>query len=133
VKLRLKDDPREWRKFGISSALVLALITGFFCWRGFLPNPAAVVLLTGWLATAVLAVLRPAWLRGPYRVGVRVSHWMGRVVAPVVLTAVFVVVLTPLGLLLRLLGKDLLRVRRDPRATSYWQKPSGSGDLTKMF
>ena len=133
MKLRLKDDPREWRKFGISSALVLALITGFLCWRDVLPNPAAVVLLTGWLATAVLAVLRPAWLRGPYRVGVRVSHWMGRVVAPVVLTAVFVVVLTPLGLLLRLLGKDLLRVRRDPRATSYWQKPSGSGDLTKMF
>jgi len=133
VKLRLKDDPREWRKFGISSALVLALITGWLCWHGVLPNPAAVVLLTGWLATAVLAVLRPAWLRAPYRVGMRVSHWMGRVVAPVVLTAVFVVVLTPLGLLLRLLGKDLLRLRRVPRATSYWQEPSGSGDLTKMF
>lgn len=133
MKLRLKDDPREWRKFGISSALVLALITGLLCWRKVLPNSVALALLGAWLLTALVAMHRPAWLRVPYRAGMKLSHGMGRVVAPVILTLIFVLVLTPLGLLLRLLGKDLLRLRRDPGATSYWQRPSGSDDVTRMF
>jgi hypothetical protein len=133
VKLRLKDDPREWRKFGISSALVLALITGWLCWRAVLAKPVAVGILAGLWGIALLAIVRPRSLRGPYRLGMRVSHGMGRVIAPVVLSLVFLLVLTPLGLLLRLMGKELLRLHRDPLAGSYWQEPSGSADLTKMF
>jgi hypothetical protein len=133
VRLRLKEDPREWRKFGLSSALVLALITGWLCWRAVLAKPVAAGILAGLLAIALLAIVRPGSLRRPYRFGMRVSHGMGRVIAPVVLSLVFLLVLTPLGLLLRLMGKDLLRLRRDPLAGSYWQRPSGSEDLTKMF
>jgi hypothetical protein len=133
VKLRLKEDPREWRKFGLSSALVLALLTGLLCWRGWVSRPAAVAALTGLLAVALLAMARPRWLRGPYRAGMKVSHALGRVVAPLVLGVIFLLVLTPLGLVLRLLGKDLLRLRRNPGATTYWQPVSGTRDLTKMF
>ncbi len=133
MKLRLKEDPREWRKFGLSSALVLALIVGWLCWRGILAEPAATALLAGLLVVAALAIVRPRWLRRPYRLGMIVSHGMGRVVAPVVLSLVFFLILTPLGLVLRLLGKDLLQLRRNPAADTYWQKPTGSDDLTKMF
>lgn len=133
MKLRWKEDPREWRKFGLSSALVLALITGWLCWRGVMPGSAAVGLLGAWLAAACLAVWRPVWLRTPYRIGMQVSHGMGRIVAPVILSVVFLLVLTPLGLLLRLFGKDLLRLRRNPQAATYWQTPAGSDDVTKMF
>lgn len=133
MKLRLKEDPREWRQFGLSSALVLALLTGLVCWRGWVPPPAAVAVLSGLLAVALLAVARPRALRGPYRAGMKVSHALGRVVAPVVLGVIFLLVVTPLGLVLRLLGKDLLRLRRNPGATTYWQPVTGSRDLTKMF
>ena len=133
MKLRLKEDPREWRQFGLSSALVLALLTGLVCWRGWVPAPVAVAVLSGLLAVALLAVARPRALRGPYRAGMKVSHALGRVVAPVVLGVIFLLVVTPLGLVLRLLGKDLLRLRRNPGATTYWQPVTGSRDLTKMF
>lgn len=133
MRLRLREDPHEWCKFGRNSALVLALLTGLLAWRGWISVPVA----TGaWLALAGLALvarLRPAWLRGPYRAGMRVSHALGRVVAPVVLGLIFLLVVTPLGLLLRVLGKDLLRLRRNPGADSYWQPVTGSRDLTKMF
>jgi hypothetical protein len=133
MKLRLKEDPREWRKFGLSSALVLALLAGLLCWRGVLPNNAALAALAGLAAVALAALVRPRWLRGPYRLGMRVSHALGRVVAPLVLGLIFFLVLTPLGLLLRLLGKDLLRLRRDSTTATHWQPASGSTDLTKMF
>lgn len=133
MRLRFKEDPREWRKFGLGSALVLALLTGLLCWRGWLPLPVAAAVLAALLAGALLALLQPRWLRGPYRMGLRVSLALGRVVAPLVLGAIFLLVLTPMGLLLRLLGKDLLRLRRDPGASTYWQSVTGSRDLTRMF
>ena len=42
------------------------------------------------------------------------------VVVPVVLAILFFVVLTPVGFLLRLVGRDALRLKRDPMAASYW-------------
>ena len=43
-----------------------------------------------------------------------------QVVNPVVLGLLFYVTVTPIALLMRVLGKDPLRLRRDPDATSYW-------------
>jgi hypothetical protein len=45
---------------------------------------------------------------------------VGRITTPILLTIVFVVVVTPLGLLLRLFGSDPLRLKRDPKASTYW-------------
>lgn len=131
--MRLKEDAREWRKFGLSSALVLALATGFLCWRGVLAIPWVTGALACCLFGAVLALVRPRLMRTPYRLGMRLSQVLGRVVAPVILSVVFLLLLTPLGLVLRLTGQDLLGRRRDPRKASYWQPPTGSDDLTKMF
>ncbi len=38
----------------------------------------------------------------------------------VLLGGVFLLVVTPIGLLMRALGKDFLRLKLDPRATTYW-------------
>ena len=43
-----------------------------------------------------------------------------RIVSPVVLGLLFYLTVTPIALLLRLLGKDPLRLRRDPDGASYW-------------
>ena len=42
------------------------------------------------------------------------------IVSPVVLGFLFYVTVTPIALLMRVLGKDPLRLRRDPDAASYW-------------
>lgn len=133
MQLRLKEDPREWRKFGWSSAGVLALLTGLLGWRGGLSAVVMGTVLLGLAGLAAVAWARPHWLRGPYRVGMRLSLALGQAMAPVVLGVIFLGVLTPLGLLLRALGKDLLRLRRDPRARTYWQPVTGSRDLTRMY
>ena len=49
------------------------------------------------------------------------------------LTLFFFLVLTPLGLALRLAGKDLLALKKDARATTYWHPAKKPGDLERMF
>src|SRR5262245_19788885 len=61
---------------------------------------------------AALAPLNKSWTKLgvlPYRI-----------VSPVVMAFLFYVIVTPMGLLMRMLGKDTLRLRRDPDAASYW-------------
>ena len=65
-------------------------------------------------------VLRPSVLRLPNLIWFRVGGLLNRIVSPVVTALLFFGVFTPFALILRMAGKDLLRLRRDPRAASYW-------------
>jgi hypothetical protein len=62
--------------------------------------------------TAPLAPLNWLWLR--------LGLLLYRVVNPVVMALLFVTTIIPIGLLLRLFGKDPLRLRRDAAAPTYW-------------
>jgi len=74
--------------------------------------------------------LRPKWFRGFYRAGMTISFHVGQAIGVVLLTFFFLVVLTPIGLALRLLGKDLLRLKRRPGARSYWLSARTTNRLT---
>ena len=55
------------------------------------------------------------------------------VLGPLAVGGLFFCVLTPLGLVLRLAGRDLLRLRFDRRAPSYWiARASAGGRRTSM-
>jgi hypothetical protein len=55
------------------------------------------------------------------------------VVSHVVLLLVFAVVVTPVALLLRLLGRDPLERRPDPRAATYWVDRKTEPDPRRYF
>jgi hypothetical protein len=62
----------------------------------------------------------------------KIGILMGRVVSPVVSGLLFFGVVTPTGLLLRLLGKDPLRLAPDRPASTYWieRRPPGPAPQT---
>lgn len=132
-KLKLKEDPREWQKFTLAAVAGLAAMGGVMCWRAMVPAHW----LRLWLAALGLALLsvllRPAWFRGFYRAGTTAGYHVGQFLGRVLLALLFWLILTPLGLALRLAGKDLLRLRRDRRASSYWQPARSESQLDKMF
>ena len=54
---------------------------------------------------------------------------LGAVVAPVVMALVYFTTVVPIGLIMRLIGKDLLRQKLDKNTKSYWierNEPMGS-------
>jgi len=105
------------RSFGLVFAGVFVVIGLWPLLRGGVVRPWALGLA---LALTLLAALRPATL-GP---GKRLWFWLGMrlhaVVSPLVLAFLYYVTITPVGLLMRRMGKDPLRLKRDPDAPSYW-------------
>jgi hypothetical protein len=73
------------------------------------------------LVFAVIGLLVPTWLEPVRRVWMKLATVLGFVNSRILLTAVFAVVVTPIAVLLRLLGRRPFAVVRDQRAESYWQ------------
>lgn len=78
---------------------------------------AVLFLLIALILPRILAPVRLAWLSLGYRLS-----W---VVNPLILGMVYTVVVVPVGVLMRLCGRDPMMRRRDPTAASYWVKRSG--------
>ena len=64
--------------------------------------------------------LAPAWVRPVERAWMALGKALGRVTTPVLLVAVFVLLLVPMRALLWLFGRDPLAMKRDPAAKTYW-------------
>jgi hypothetical protein len=134
MAFRLKEDPREWRTFAWSASAAAALVGWMASRRATGGGGAtwAAAWLGCWVGVAMLAWWRPRWFRGVYRVGMTVGHWIGQGVGRVLLAAIFLIVVTPLGLILRASGKDLLGLKR-PRGGSYWRDARPPNPLDRQF
>ena len=133
MKLNFKEDPKEWRKSALLTALGLALISSLLRWRKHLPVNVWLVVLAVLAVVAVCAVLQPRWFRGWYRLSLRLGFYSSQFVGRCVLLVFFIFVMTPLGWLLRLMGKDPLQLKRPPGAATYWQKSKDASSLEQLF
>lgn len=76
------------------------------------------------LSIAAPQALRPAnWLL------TRLGFLMSRITNPILMGVLFYAVFTPMGVVIRLLGKDLLDLHPDPNATTYWKSRNPPGPL----
>jgi hypothetical protein len=82
---------------------------------------ALIFLLLAYVAPKILSVPNKLW----FKLGLA----LGAIVAPVVMALVYFTTVVPTGLIMRLMGKDLLRKKLDKSAQSYWierSEPMGS-------
>jgi hypothetical protein len=133
MKLRLKEDPKEWRKTTLLTVLGVVAVSAFLRWRQVLPVKACVAILVMAGIVASSAWARPQWFRGFYRVSTRVGFVTSQMAGRAVLAMMFLLLLTPLGLILRLAGKDALQLKRRREAKSYWTQAKESTPLERLF
>ena len=105
------------RGFGIVFAVVFTAIGLFPLLRGASPRGWSLAVAGGFLA---VALVKPTWLAALNTLWFRFGLLLQRVAHPIVLAVIYFAVVTPTGLVMRALGKDPLRLRFDPDATSYW-------------
>lgn len=87
------------------------------------------------VAFAVIAIAVPKVLGPLNRVWMKFGLLLAAVVSPVALGILFYAVFTPIGVLMRMFGKDPLKLARDPAAASYWvarQPPGPRPDSMKQ-
>ncbi len=117
------------RSFGLVMAAALAAVTALNAWHSGRVWPwtaglAALLLAAALLRPAVLHPLNLAWLK--------FGLLLHKVVNPVLMALIFYGTVLPTGLLMRMMGKDPLRLKRQPGADSYWivRKPPGPSPET---
>jgi hypothetical protein len=132
MKLKLKENPKEWLKFTAVMAVLAVLVSALLYRRRLIGVEA----LSGIVVVVVLVLcvyaIRPRWFRGFYRVGMTASFRVGQALGWVWLTLLFLLVLTPLGLLLRAFGKDLLEMKRR-KTDTYWRTARPPGGFDRQF
>lgn len=130
---KLKENPREWLKFTAVMAAAATVLAAVLWRRHFISTSAFAASASGLAALVAFCALQPRWFHGFYRAGMTASFHVGQVIGRILLSAVFLLVVTPLGLILRLTGKDLLQLRRDPNAPTYWRSAKPGGPLERQF
>jgi hypothetical protein len=113
----LEEKSSSNRSFGIVFGVVFFLLAVRSFWHGASTWPVYIAvalsfLFIGLFRADLLAPFNRAWTR--------LGLILGKIVSPIVLGGLFFLVITPTGIIFRWLGNDLLNLRRDPNASSYW-------------
>ncbi len=112
------------RAFGILFTIVFGLLGTWLLLTG---RSGAVVSGIVALAFAVAAAVKPQFLAPLNRLWMRFGALLHRIVSPLILAFMFYGVVTPTGWIMRAMGRDLLRLRRDRESATYWieREPPG--------
>jgi hypothetical protein len=87
---------------------------------------SAIFLLLAYIAPKILSLPNKLWLK--------FGMLLGSVIAPIVMVLIYFITVLPTGLIMRLLGKDLLKQKLDKNAKSYWiERSEPMGSMKNQF
>ena len=79
----------------------------------------------GALNSKVLSPLNKYWIK--------LGELLGKVIAPVIMFLIFFLVVTPIGLFMRLIGKDLVNLKYNKKIKSYWISRKNVKSMKRQF
>jgi hypothetical protein len=114
------------RSFGLVMAVFFAIIGIYPLWKG---NEMRVWSLIIAGIFFFLAFVLPKALRPLNLLWFKFGLLLNRIVSPLLMGIVFYFIVTPMGLIMKLLGKDLIGLKLDKNAKTYWieREPPGPG------
>jgi hypothetical protein len=113
----IKSDKSEWKKFGMTMGIILAIIGFYLIWK---KNDYYYHLLSFAAAFFITGFLLPSLLKPVYKAWMSLSVIMGFIMTKVIMIFIFYLILTPLGLIAAITGKKFLDMKIDKNAKSYW-------------
>ena len=131
MSLKSKIKMSSNRNFGLVFFIVF-LILGF--WpitnggeiRIWLVVISLIFLVLGMMKSKLLTPLNKLWFK--------FGMMLGAIVAPVVMGAVFFLVVTPIGIVMRTIGKDLINKKYDKKKETYWiTRKTSIGLMKRQF
>tara|TARA_B100001175_G_C19510416_1_gene643455 strand:+ start:3507 stop:3884 length:378 start_codon:yes stop_codon:yes gene_type:complete len=118
------------RSFGILFSIVFIIVALWPLLDGssirIWPFPISVIfLLLGIFNSKLLSPLNYIW--------VKFGLLIGKIIAPIIMAIIYFTILTPIGLFMRLFGKDLLNIKFS-KVNSYWIKRKKTvGSMKRQF
>jgi hypothetical protein len=115
------------RGFGLTVGGILLLIAAYRVWSNDGFGIADWVLTPVGLILVILGLIWPRSLAGLNRGWTKLGLLMFKVISPIILALLYVTTFVPIGLIMRALRRDLLRLELEPSASSYWVKRDPPG------
>jgi hypothetical protein len=130
----IKSGKRELRQFGWVMGVALGILSLFLFLKArpaapYLSGTAGLFILLTLILPQILLPLQKLWMS--------LAVVLGFFVSRLILIFLFYLILTPVGLLARLLGKSFLIRKIEPSTPSYWvkrsERPLSPSDYQKQF
>ncbi|NHZ86179.1 MAG: sxtJ [Planctomycetia bacterium] len=127
----INTDKKEIRKFGFLVGGVLVAISIFLLWKGL--SYFQLVLVIG-VSLILLGFFIPKNLKPLYIIWMTLATILGWIMTRVILTILFYLIVTPIGLVARMFGAKFLNLSWHNNVNSHWNKRDKSiSDIEKQF
>jgi len=113
----IKSNKSDLQKFGITIGVILLIISGFLYWKG---NESFQLFLIIGTILFVLGITIPDVLKPIYWVWMIFATILGWIMTRLILSLLFYVIITPIGLIPRLFGKQFLELKWNKTDSTYW-------------
>lgn len=130
----IAEDKSALKKFGVTVGGVLILISVILYLLEkdlsfYIGSIGVLLFLIGLIYPVILKPLNKIWMTG--------AIILGWVISRLILILLYYIVVTPLGIVLKIIGKDFLKLNFDKTSKSYWElrikRSSEKSDYEKQF
>ncbi|WP_417789887.1 SxtJ family membrane protein [Terasakiella pusilla] len=115
------------RSFGLTVGGILALIEAYRLWSSGILDTFGIVLLAIAGPLFLLGLVYPKILTPLNKAWTKLGFLMFKIVNPIIMFLVYVITILPIGVVMRLAGKDTMRLKLDKEAKTYWIKRDPAG------
>jgi hypothetical protein len=113
----IDSSKKELRKFGLTVGIILVLIAG---WMWHKHRPAYPIVGGIGLFLIVAGLIIPIILKPLHKVWMGFAVIMGYIMSRVIVTLLFIIIITPLSVIMRMVNKKFLALKPDKKQSSYW-------------
>ena len=118
------------RGFGLLFFVVFFIIG---LWPIINSDPIRIWALLLSLIFLILGVINSKLLNPLNIYWIKFGEILGKVIAPIIMLIIFFIILTPIGIILRLFGKDLLKLKKNKFLASYWVSRKKINPMDRQF
>ena len=113
----IKTGKKELRSFGVTIGIILLLIAGFLFYKEKESFQLFIYIASSFIG---IGFIIPILLKPIYIIWMTFAIILGWFMTRVILSLLFFVIITPIGIILRLFGKDFLDIKKQATEESYW-------------
>ena len=126
----IKTGKKDLRSFGVTIGIILLLVAGFLFYREKESFQTFLYIAGVFIG---LALILPSMLKPIYIVWMTFAVILGWFMTRVILSLLFYVIITPIGLVLRIFGKDFLDLKKQAVQGSYWNQRDSNFEKNQNY
>ena len=119
----IKSETSDLRGFGITVGIIIMVIAGLLFWKGI--QSFQIIFIVG-IILSISGVMIPIILKPIFWIWMIFATIIGWIMTRVILSLLFYLILTPIGLILRMFGKQFLELKWNRSNITYWNYRSVS-------